>query len=446
MRVFLSNLGCKLNQAEVDSMARQFQARGYTVVPSLREADLHVVNSCTVTHAAARDSRKLIRRGRRLRPGLKTVVTGCWATDSLQEAKALEGVDLVVDNARKEDLVDEVQRHFGETGGAPGEMGIPVSFVPLAFGPTRGLVKVEDGCNMSCAFCIIPSTRGRQRSRPVSEVVREVRSLVAGGYEEIVVTGVQISSYRHAEAGLVELVAAILDGTRVSRLRLTSIAPWEFDRRLLPFLNQPRLCRHLHFSLQSGCRATLRRMRRPYTPETFRQLATLVRREVPGLALTTDVIVGFPGESDEEFEESLRFVTEMEFAKTHVFRYSERPGTAAAALPDPVAAAVRKQRVRRMLEVAEGSESRFRLRNLDTEATVLWEERRDDGWRGMTDNYIRVVGESETDLTGRLTAARLSALRPDGMVATPATLPRHSELEQGPGGRESGRELLTYPY
>ena len=420
MRVFLSNLGCKLNQAEIDSMARQFQARGHTVVPSLREADLHVVNSCTVTQAAARDSRKLIRRGRRLRPGLKTVVTGCWATDSRREAKTLDGVDLVVDNARKEDLLDEVQRHFSDAGGGSAlspEMTIPVSFVPLLFGPTRGLVKVEDGCNMSCAFCIIPSTRGRQRSRPVAEVVREVERLVAGGYEEIVVTGVQISSYRHGEAGLVELVAALLDGTEVSRLRLTSIAPWEFDRRLLPFLNQPRLCRHLHFSLQSGCRATLRRMRRPYTPEAFRLLATLVRREVPGLALTTDVIAGFPGESDEEFEESLRFVTEMEFAKTHVFRYSERPGTAAAELPDPVAPPVRKERVQRMLEVAERSERRFRLRNLETEATVLWEERRDDGWRGMTDNYIRVVGESETDLRGRLTAARLRAIGPEGMVS-----------------------------
>lgn len=419
MKVFLSNLGCKLNQAEIDSMARQFQAHGHTVVPSLCEADLHVVNSCTVTQAAARDSRKVIRRGRRQRPELKTVVTGCWATGSSQEANALDGVDLVVGNALKDDLVGEVHRHFGTTDGVglSSATEIPVSFVPLRFGPTRGLVKIEDGCNMSCAFCIIPSTRGRQRSRSVADVVDEVRGLVAGGYEEIVVTGVQISSYRSGQAGLVELVEALLAGSDVGRLRLTSIAPWEFDRRLLPLLKLPRLCRHLHFSLQSGCRETLRRMRRPYSPDDFRQLVTLVRRDVPGLAVTTDVIVGFPGESDEEFEESLEFVTEMEFAKTHVFRYSERPGTIAAGLSDPVDVRVRKERVQRMLEVAATAERRFRLQQLGTDARVLWEERRADGWRGMTDNYIRVVGESVENLAGRLTAARLIAVLPQGVVS-----------------------------
>lgn len=418
MRVFLSNLGCKLNQAEIDVLARQFQAGGHQVVPSLAEADLHVVNSCTVTHAAARDSRKTARRGRRRDLVVKTVVTGCWATDSAEEAAAMAGVDLVVQNADKDRLLDRVLERFPEWRQAAWEaLDVPVSFVPLVFGRTRGLVKIEDGCNMRCAFCIIPRTRGRQRSRGLEEVVEEVSSLVRIGYEEIVLTGVQISSYGSNGARLVDLVRALLQDTDVGRLRLTSIAPWEFDEGLLDLLNHPRLCRHLHFSLQSGCLRTLRRMRRPYTPDDFRRLVQRVRLAIAGLALSTDVIVGFPGESAEEFAENLDFVTEMGFARTHVFNYSTRLGTAAAELPDKVPDDVRRERVRRMRVQAEASERQFRVANLGSEATVLWEERRADGWRGMTGNYIRVVADSERRLGGRLTHARLTALREDGMSA-----------------------------
>ena len=418
MRVCLSNLGCKLNQAEVDSMARRFLARGDEIVATVADADLHVVNSCTVTHAAARDSRKTVRRANRLRPEVKTVVTGCWATDSSEEAGSLEGVDMVVDNSSKADLVDLVHERFaGSPGFSSKETAIPVSFVPLRFGPTRGLVKIEDGCNMRCSFCIIPSTRGRQRSRSVAEVVREVRGLVEAGYREIVVTGVQISAYRSDGARLVDLVEALLEHTDVGRLRLTSIAPWDFDSRLLDLLKGPRLCRHLHFSLQSGCGETLRRMRRPYTPEQFRRLAALTRGEVAGLALTTDVIVGFPGESDAEFAASLDFVEETAFARAHVFNYSVRAGTEAATMSGKVDDRRRKERVRRMLEVASESELRFRVENLGSEATVLWEECRGGSWRGMTDNYIRVFTVADGDLQGRFGLTMLTGLTGGGMSA-----------------------------
>ena len=419
MRVFLSNLGCKLNQAEVDSMARRFRVSGHEIVGSLSEADLHVVNSCTVTHAAARDSRKTVRRGGRSNPRMKTVVTGCWASEPNSEAPTLEGVDLVVHNSRKEELVELVQERWGLEAPEKGTVAIPVSFVPLVFGPTRGLVKVEDGCNMTCAFCIIPSTRGRQRSRSIPDVVVEVRSLAEGGYSEVVVTGVQISSYRWRGLRLYDLLQALLRETDVSRLRLTSIAPWEVDERLFELLRHPRLCRHFHFSLQSGCSETLRRMRRPYTAEQFAALVERARREVPGVAITTDVIAGFPGETEAEFAQSLAFVRATEFAKIHVFPFSPRTGTSAALLPNRVADGERKRRVSRLRVLGTEAERAFCEHNLGSVLSVLWEERRAGRWRGMSDNYIRVLADSDLDLRGTITPTRLTARCGEGVLGAP---------------------------
>ncbi len=422
MRVFFSNLGCKLNQAELESLARRFVAAGHAIAPSLAEAELHVVNTCTVTHLAARDSRKLARRGRRLDPGLRTVLTGCYATAEAAAAAALEGVDLVVPNEEKERLLDRVHEAFPEALPAPpGGEGpvpvphLPVPYVPLEFGNARALVKAEDGCNMRCAFCIIPLTRGRQRSRRLPEVVAEVRALAAGGFAEVVVTGVQISAYRWRGAGLFELVAALLDQTPVRRLRLTSIAPWQFDRRLLGLFAGGRLCRHFHFSLQSGADAVLRRMRRPYARRQYAALLDEVRRAVPGVAITTDLIVGFPGETEAEFEDGLAFVEEMAFAKVHAFPYSPREGTEAAAMPGQVPPPVRRERMDRALQVARTAEHDFARSQLGATLEVLWERRSRDRWLGTTDNYLRVWVGADEDLAGRLTPARLIAFGADGV-------------------------------
>lgn len=398
MRVCFTNLGCKLNQAETERLARDFLAAGHRVVDSPGEADLHVVNSCTVTHTAARASRKAARRGPR------TVLTGCHAT-----AGEVAGVDLVVPNPEKDRLLEHVHAAFPELVSTE----VPVPWVHLPFGHTRALVKVEDGCNMRCSFCIIPSTRGRQRSRPLAEVVEEVRSFVEAGYREVVVTGVQISAYRSGDDRLYELVRAILERTDVPRLRLTSIAPWDLDERLLDLWSDRRLCRHLHLSLQSGSTATLRRMRRPYTAEGYLGVLDLVRSSIPGVAITTDVIVGFPGETPEEFEESLATVKTARFAKAHVFPFSPRPGTEAADLPGHVHPDEKNARMERMLAAAEIAERDFRLGHVGRRETVLWER----GGQGLTDNYLRVhcpegiwnqfsdvevVGMAEDGVIGRL--------------------------------------------
>ena len=370
MRVCFTNLGCKLNQAEVERLARDFLTAGHRVVESPAEADLHVVNSCTVTHTAARASRKAARKG------VRTVLTGCHA--AMEE---IDGVDLVVPNPEKDRLLDHVHAAFPDL--LP---EVPVPWVRIPFGHTRALVKVEDGCNMRCSFCIIPSTRGRQRSRPLREVVEEVRSFVEAGYLEVVVTGVQISAYRSGEDRLYELVRAILGETEVPRLRLTSIAPWDLDERLLDLWSDRRLCRHLHLSLQSGSTGTLRRMRRPYTAEGYLSVLESVRSAIPGVGITTDVIVGFPGETDGEFEESVATVEASRFAKAHVFPFSPRPGTEAADLPDQVRPEEKKARMERMLEIAERAERAFRQEHVGRRETVLWER----GGQGFTDNYLRV--------------------------------------------------------
>jgi threonylcarbamoyladenosine tRNA methylthiotransferase MtaB len=426
VRVHLTHLGCKLNQAEIERLGRDFTAAGHEVVGSLAEADLHVVNSCTVTQGAAKGSRQEAGRARRSGSPIRTVLTGCYATGSPAEAARLAGVDLVVPNADKDRLVALVHAAFPD--GVPREDAepVPCSAGAQAAGNTRALVKVEDGCNMRCSFCIIPSTRGAQRSRPAHEILAEIRALLGRGYQEIVITGVQISAYRWEGLRLADLVRAILAGTRVPRLRLTSIAPWDLDERLLGLWRddeaQPagrRLCRHLHLSLQSGATATLRRMRRPYTAESYLELLDAVRAAVPGVALTTDVIVGFPGESEEEFAASLATVEAAGFARVHVFPFSARPGTAAAAMPDPVPPGAKKERMERMLAAAARAEQAFRSAHLGERTTVLWERPKDGMGQGLTDHYLRVYlrdpAPAGAALWNRFSEVDLVGLAPGGV-------------------------------
>ncbi len=440
MRVYFTNLGCKLNQAELEQLARRFRNAGFSIASELSEAELHVVNTCTVTHVAARDSRKTARRGRRLNPELRTVLTGCYVTADPEEAATLAGVDLVVANPDKEALLDSVRDAFPDRVPiAPQSTRLPVPFVPLEFGNSRALVKIEDGCDMPCAFCIIPLTRGKQHSRPFDTVLREVTDLSGGGCGEVVITGVQISSYRSGSKRLFDLVEQLLVSMDQSRLRLTSIAPWQFDRRLLGLFEDSRLCRHLHFSLQSGCTQTLKRMRRPYGARAFESLVDEVKREIPGIAITTDVIVGFPGETDEEFDESLRFVEQLNFARIHAFPFSSRPGTEAASLPDQVPHTVKRQRMARMLKVAEQSSTRFEGHHLGSEVEVLWESSRDGLWQGTTDNYIRVLKESVEPLANQLRRERLQEATARGVLCQ-ATEPVQAPFESQPPTHSTHRQ------
>ncbi len=450
MQVCFTNLGCKLNQAELEHLARDFSRAGHVVTRDLASADLHVVNTCTVTHVAARDSRKVARRGRRLNPQIRTVLTGCYVAEDEHQARTATGADLIVPNHHKERLLEAVCDAFPELDHWDPDR-FPLADMPYAaigFGNSRALVKIEDGCNMHCAFCVIPKTRGRQRSRPPAEIVAEVRELTAAGFPEIVITGVQISSYRWQGTGLFDLTVRLLEETRAHRLRLTSIAPWQFDRRLLGLFDSGRLCRHVHLSLQSGCTATLERMQRPYTATEFAALADLLRKQVPGIAITTDVITGFPGETQAEFEESLAFVRELGFARLHVFPYSIRPGTQAASLPRQIGPTAKKERVQRLLAVAADSERAFIASQLGASAEVLWESERQGLWHGTSDNYIRVQTRCPSNLERRLTRSLLShrcgnravttLALPVASVVPVAIVARPTTAARAPHGGEHG--------
>ncbi len=409
MKVYLDSLGCKLNQSEVEALARGFVQAGHRLVQASEDADLCVVNTCTVTHVADRKSRQLIRRLRRGNPTARLVVTGCYAETSPQDLRAIEGVDWVVGNEDKDQLVELASKSVDSE----------TRYQSTSLGHTRAFVKIQDGCNNRCAYCIVSLARGRERSRARQDILAEIKALEAVGYKEVVLTGVHIGGYgRDLSTDLGQLVEDILTETTVPRLRLSSIEPWDLEPSLLRLWENPRLCRHLHLPLQSGCDATLQRMGRRYTASQYADLVATARRPIPDLALTTDVIVGLPGETAEEFAASLSFVEKMAFARTHVFKYSARHGTAAAEMSHQVPYAEKKRRSEAMLALARESSQRFHRRFLGRSLDVLWETRCGNevqAWSGLTDNYIRVTARSERDLANTITPTKLLGLTDGGM-------------------------------
>lgn len=419
MNIFLDSVGCRLNQAEIEDLARQFRAAGHAIVASPAEADLAVINTCTVTSEAAADSRSKIRQAGRL--GVDgVVVTGCWSTVEPRAADALPAVKLVVPNSRKHALVTDL------LGLAPASFDLePLERRPLPGlrSRTRAFVKVQDGCDNACTFCITTVARGASRSRPLEAVLGEIRSAVEGGTKEVVLTGVQLGAWgQDLSPGrrLADLLAAILAGTAVPRLRLSSLEPWGLEAGFFDLWSDSRLCRHLHLPLQSGSTAVLRRMRRKTTPELFAGLVASARRAIPDMAITTDVIAGFPGESQAEFDESLEFVRRMDFAGGHVFTYSARPGTPAARIRAQVPHRVRKERSAQLRAELEQSARAYRRRFIGETLPVLWESaarQTSRGWEleGLTDNYLRVTSVAPEPKWNRLDPVELTAAGPHGL-------------------------------
>lgn len=391
MKIYLDTIGCRLNQSEIETMARQFRAAGHEIVASAQGADLAVVNTCAVTSDAAADSRQKIRAAARLGAD-RVVVTGCWATLQPTEAAKLPNVLRVVTNEQKDNLVETLNVERLTFNVEP----ILRQPLPGLHRRTRAFIKVQDGCDNACTFCITTVARGEGRSRPLDEVIRDIQYALAGGTKEIVLTGVHLGSWgqewgRH----LRELVRAILDQTDTPRLRLSSLEPWDLEADFFGLWRDRRLCGHLHLPLQSGSRSVLKRMARKTTPESFRELVAAARSVMPEAAVTTDVIAGFPGESEEEFAETLDFVHEMDFAGGHVFTYSARPGTAASKMKGQIRPEVRKKRNAILREAFEESARVYRQKFVGRRMSVLWEsvtELNEWGWQmeGWTENYLRV--------------------------------------------------------
>ncbi|MEZ4768724.1 MAG: tRNA (N(6)-L-threonylcarbamoyladenosine(37)-C(2))-methylthiotransferase MtaB [Caldilineales bacterium] len=423
MRIYLETLGCRLNYSEMETLGRELVDVGHRVVPSPEEADVCVLNTCAVTGEAARKSRQLARKLARSNPDVRLAVTGCYATLEPETVAALPNVSLVVENRRKELLAELLQPWSAELNGQQWLRLEPEAPAQPA-GRTRAFVKVQDGCNNHCTFCIVTVARGEERSRRVADVVDEVRRLTAEGYQEAVLTGVHLGGYgSDLETDLRGLVEAILRHTDLPRLRLSSLEPWDLRADFFDLwrASDGRLCPHLHLPLQAGCDRTLKRMARRTRTDEFRALVGEARGRIPDLVVTTDMIVGFPGESEADFEESLRFAAEMAFAHIHVFPYSARAGTAAAGFGGQVPVEARRIRVAAMEAVARQTGDAVRGRFVGSTRPVLWEscERPANGraavWTGLTDNYLRVraAAPAGVDLENRITATRLLAIDGD---------------------------------
>ena len=419
MKIFLDTIGCRLNQAEIESLARQFREAGHEIAASAAEADLAVVNTCTVTSNAASDSRAAIRRASRLGMG-EVVVTGCWATLEPDKAAGLPGVRKIVPNPQKEQLVADL-------------LGLPPEFFdlePLARQPlpglharTRAFIKAQDGCDNACTFCITTQARGASRSRTVEHILADVRSALDGGVKEIVLTGVHLGSWgldfptsRH----LADLISTLLAQTSVPRLRLSSLEPWDLEADFFSLWQDGRLCRHLHLPLQSGSVTVLKRMARKTTPVSFAELIGAARTAIPEVAITTDVIVGFPGETEAEFSETFEFIKSMNFAGGHVFTYSARPGTPAARMNKQVEHATRKDRNAILHALFKETAWRYRQQFIGRKLPVLWEatdQLSDLGWQleGLTDNYMRVKTTVPEPRWNRLDSVELMENETDGL-------------------------------
>ncbi|MFC1873965.1 tRNA (N(6)-L-threonylcarbamoyladenosine(37)-C(2))-methylthiotransferase MtaB [Chloroflexota bacterium] len=404
MKIALATLGCKLNQAETEIFARQFAGNGHRLVSSVEDADIYILNTCTVTHVADGKSRHLLRQAHRRNPNALVVATGCYSQRMPGELTRIEGVDLVMGNDEKPQLLQRLReagylgRHVREEADGSNEDTLR----------TRAFIKIQDGCHKYCAYCVVPLVRGREHSLSAEQVLAEVRQRVDGGCQEVVLTGTEVGSYHSDGADLKGLLERILAETDVVRLRLSSLQPQEISPELIGLWHDGRLCPHFHLSLQSGSDDVLQRMKRCYRVSDYQRAVSLIRGLVPDVAITTDIIVGFPGETEAEFEESYQFCWQSGFARLHVFPYSSRPGTGAALLPGQVSDKLKRERSRKMLALAGECAQTFREQFSGRVMPVLWEQSNSAGvWTGLTGNYIKVHTRSEAELTNRVLSLKV---------------------------------------
>jgi len=421
--VAVLTLGCKLNQADSEALARRLAGEGVRIVDRpVRGAAAYVINTCSVTHVADRKARHLVRLARRLSPEAEIILTGCYAETAPADIGQVIGADAVLTNAEKPQIAERLLSHLEARGDPYAGCPTPVRN-PLR---TRAFIKIQEGCDELCAFCIVPYTRGRERSVPIADVVRQVQEREADGVLEVVLTGTQLGNYGRdlgwprEEQGPRRLLAELLDRTSIPRIRMSSLQAQDISPGLLNLWSDGRLCPHFHIPLQSGSNAVLGPMRRRYTADEYRQATSLIREHVPAVAITTDVIAGFPGETDADFEATLRLCEEAGFADMHCFPYSRRPDTGADRMDGHLPLQTRRERLERLLAVQKRSSEAYRRGRLGVTADVLWEEERDARWQGLTGDYVRVYAASDSDLTNRLTAAHLQRLEGEGVYGVPA--------------------------
>ena len=411
----LHNLGCKVNAYETEAMQEMLEQNGYEIVPFAEGADVYVINTCTVTNMADRKSRQMLHRARKMNPNAVVVAAGCYV--QAQGAKADDCIDIIIGNNKKKDLIAILDEHFAKIE----EKEPQVELIDIAHTHeyeemrvsrqaehTRANVKVQDGCNQFCSYCIIPYARGRVRSRKMEDVLAEVHTLASNGYQEIVLTGIHLSSYGiDTGENLLELIRTVHQVEGILRIRLGSLEPRIITREFAEGIAAlPKMCPHFHLSLQSGCNTTLKRMNRRYTAEEYYEKCELLREVFDHPALTTDVIVGFPGETEEEFRESKAFLEKVNFYETHIFKYSRRQGTKAAEMKDQVPEPVKTERSNQLIALGKVNKKAFEDRLIGQTVEVLMEEeiqRDSETWQiGHTREYVKVGRKTEENLANQL--------------------------------------------
>lgn len=405
-------LGCKVNQYESEAIAELFAEKGYEIVGIDEEADVYVINTCTVTNFGDKKSRQLIRKVKRQNENAIVAVVGCYAQTAPKELMEIAGVNLVIGTKDRAQIVEMVEQYDRANGVENHVSDImkervfePLSIQKLA-NRTRAYLKIQDGCSQYCSYCIIPYARGPIRSREPQEVVAEVKRLAENGFKEVVLTGIHVASYGkdRKDTSLLDILKQVHEVEGIERIRFSSIEPnvvtEEFAQTMAAL---PKVCDHFHLSLQSGCDKTLKEMNRKYDTEKYRQAAATLRKYLPKIALTTDIIVGFPGETEEDFRESYAFAEEIGFAKIHVFPYSPKRGTPAAARKDQLLNAVKAERSHTLIQLSDKMAAEFLADAVGTDAEVLYERAVGEGiYEGHTTNYMKVHGRSEVDLTNRI--------------------------------------------
>ena len=414
-KVALHNLGCKVNAYETEAMQEMLENQGYEIVPFKEGADIYIINTCTVTNMADRKSRQMLHRAKKLNPDAIVVATGCYVQAQQENGQVDECIDIIIGNNKKKDLIEILENHIEKS---VIDINHTKEYEEMHLSKTaehtRAYIKVQDGCNQFCTYCIIPFARGRVRSRAKEDVIREVTDLANNGYREVVLTGIHLSSYGVdlEQEDLLSLILSVHEVEGIERIRLGSLEPRiiteEFAKTIAGL---PKMCPHFHLSLQSGCDETLRRMNRRYTSEEYYEKCQLLRKYFDNPALTTDVIVGFPGETEEEFEKSKAFVDKVNFYETHIFKYSKRQGTKAAIMENQIPEQVKTVRSNMMLEMDEQKRKAYEENFINRDVEVLFEEEVNKNgacfWVGHTKEYVKIALQTEENLQNQLKNVRI---------------------------------------
>lgn len=421
-KVALHNLGCKVNAYETEAMQQMLEAAGYEIVPFEPGADIYVINTCTVTNIADRKSRQMLHKAKKMNPDAIVVAAGCYVQADTKKAEADASIDIIIGNNKKQELISILENY--RSGQQKTTECVDINHtkeyekleIDRTEEHTRAYLKVQDGCNQFCTYCMIPYARGRIRSKKTEDVVGEVKRLAASGCQEVVLTGIHLSSYGkerpEEQENLLTLIQAVHEVDGIERIRLGSLEPGIITKEFAKAISSlPKVCPHFHLSLQSGCTATLKRMNRRYTAQEYREKCEILRKYYPAPALTTDVITGFPGETEEEFEESRSFVDSIHFYETHIFPYSKREGTKAAGMPDQLTEQVKKERSRILIALGKEHQREYMEQFLGQEKEVLFEEQQtvegQEYWTGHTMEYLKIAVISEENLENKRVVVQL---------------------------------------